>query len=212
MQGALKVKKRFPESLLVFITPPTAQELEDRLRGRGTETEEVIQKRLARAQRRLSRMKEHARKENIPLWQCRNYQKQKTVVAGIHEKIASIRNDFLHKTSTQLCDENQIICVEHLNVRGMKNNHHLAKAISDAAWSKFFTMLEYKQNERHGYLVKVDTFYPSSQTCHCCGCINPKVKNLRIREWDCPKCGVHNGRDHNAAVNILNEGLRLLAS
>lgn len=168
------------------------------------------QKRLARAQRKLSRMRERALQEGIPLWQCKNYQKQKLVVARIHEKIANIRNDFLQYRSTRLCDENQIICVEHLNIREMVRNHHLAKSISDVTWSKFFTMLEYKQHERHGYLVKVDTFFPSSQMCHCCGCLNPKVKNLRIREWDCPECGAHNGRDHNAAINILNEGLRQL--
>lgn len=170
------------------------------------------QRRLAKAQRSLSRMQERAKKAHVPLWQCKNYQKQKLVVARVHEKIANVRKDFLQKTSTRLCDENQIICVEHLNVKGMKKNHHLARAISDVAWSKFFTMLEYKQKERHGYLVKVDTFFPSSQTCHCCGSINPKIKDLRIREWDCPVCGTHNGRDHNAAINILNEGIRQFAS
>lgn len=170
------------------------------------------QKRLAKEQRSLSRMQERAKKAHVPLWQCKNYQKQKLAVARVHEKIANVRKDFLQKTSTRLCDENQIICVEHLNIKGMKKNHHLARAISDVAWSKFFTMLEYKQKERHGYLVKVDTFFPSSQTCHCCGSINPKIKDLRIREWDCPVCGTHNGRDHNAAINILNEGIRQFAS
>ena len=170
------------------------------------------QRHLAKEQRSLSRMHERAKKAHVPLWQCKNYQKQKLVVARVHEKIANVRKDFLQKTSTRLCDENQIICVEHLNIKGMKKNHHLARAISDVAWSKFFTMLEYKQKERHGYLVKVDTFFPSSQTCHCCGSINPKIKDLRIREWDCPVCGTHNGRDHNAAINILNEGIRQFAS
>lgn len=157
---------------------------------------------LIREQRRLSRKQKGSNNRN----------KQRVRLAIQHEKIANIRSDFLHKQTNMLANENQVVCVEDLNVKGMLRNHHLAKAISDASWSEFFRQLEYKMAERHGIVVKVPTFYPSSQTCSCCGYKNPLVKNLTIREWDCPECGAHHNRDGNAATNILNKGLEMLAS
>jgi putative transposase len=126
--------------------------------------------------------------------------------------VANIRKDFLHKESFRLANENQVVCVEDLNVKGMLRNHCLAKAISDVSWSEFFRQLEYKTAEHGGVVVKVPTFYPSSQTCSCCGYQNPIVKNLAVRQWDCPKCKTHHDRDGNAAANILNKGLEMLAS
>ena len=160
------------------------------------------EKKLIREQRRLSRMQKGSHNRN----------KQRIKVARCHERIASIRNDFLHKQSTMLANENQVVCVEDLNVKGMLKNHHLAKSISDVSWSAFFRMLEYKMIERGGTLVRIPTFYPSSQTCSVCGYQNKKAKNLSIRKWECPECGIHHDRDRNASTNILNKGLELLAT
>jgi len=160
------------------------------------------EKKLIREQRKLSRKKIGSN----------NHNKQRIRLAVHHEKVANIRKDFLHKESFKLANENQVVCVEDLNVKGMLRNHHLAKAISDVSWSEFFRQLEYKTAERGGIVVKVPTLYPSSQICSCCGYQNPMVKNLAIRQWECPKCKTHHDRDGNAATNILNKGLEMLAS
>ena len=144
-----------------------------------------------------------------PLSECKNIQKQRKKVALIHEKITNQRNDFLQKESTKLIRENQIISIEDLNVSGMLQNHKLAKSISSVSWSKFFTMLEYKAKWYGRIITKAPTFYPSSQMCSCCGYKNTDVKDLKIRKWICPECGTVHGRDFNASVNILNQGLAL---
>ncbi len=160
------------------------------------------EKKLVREQRRLSRKKKGSNNRN----------KQRIRLAIQHEKVADIRRDFLHKESFKLANENQVVCVEDLNVKGMLRYHHLAKSISDVSWSEFFRQLEYKVAEHGGVLVKVPTSYPSSQTCSCCGYQNPIVKDLAVREWNCPICGIRHERDRNAAINILNKGLEMLAS
>ena len=147
---------------------------------------------------------------NRSLSECRNIEKQRLKVARIHEKIANIRMDFLHKEALKLASENQVVCIEHLNVKGMVKNHRLAKAIADSSWSSFFSILEQKAFEHGSVVVKVPTFYPSSQVCHICGYKNPLVKNLSVREWRCPSCGAHHCRDINAAENILSKGLAML--
>ena len=144
-----------------------------------------------------------------PLSECKNIQKQRKKVALIHEKITNQRNDFLQKESTKLIRENQIINIEDLNVKGMLQNHKLSKSISSASWYKFFIMLEYKAKWYGRVLIKVPSFYPSSQTCSCCGYKNTDVKNLKIRKWKCSECGTIHDRDFNASVNILNKGLAL---
>jgi putative transposase len=136
-------------------------------------------------------------------------QKQKRKIAAIHEKIYNCRTDDLNKASYRLVNENQVIAVESLNVKGMARNHRLAKAISDASWSRFITMLEYKAFEYGCTVLKVPTFYPSSQTCSCCGYKDPKVKDLSVRRWVCPGCGTIHDRDENAARNILAEALSM---
>lgn len=141
-----------------------------------------------------------------------NRVKAKIKLARTYKRITNLRDDFLHKLSARLIKQNSIICIEDLRVTNMIKNHKLALSISDASWSKFVTMLEYKALWHDRILQKVGTFYPSSQTCNCCGFINPLVKDLKLREWSCPNCHNYNSRDENAASNILSEGLRILTA
>jgi len=178
-------------------------------------------KKLLKEQRKLSRMIEmnidHYTGNKIPVYkkplsECKNIQKQRLKVAKIYERISDSRSDFLHKESTRLVKENQIIAIEDLNVRGMISNHKLARSISDVSWSEFYKLLEYKAREYGSSVIKVPRFYASSQTCHICGYKDISVKDLKIRNWTCPVCGTVHGRDHNAAINIKNEALRITAS
>ena len=132
-------------------------------------------------------------------------------MARLHERIANQRLDSTHKMTTSLVRDYDLIAIETLIPKNMVKNHRFAKAISDAAWGDIVRQLEYKCNWYGKELVKVDRFYPSSQTCNSCGYKNSGTKNLAVREWDCPKCGVHHDRDVNAAKNILDEGLRILS-
>ena len=136
-----------------------------------------------------------------------NRDKARIRVARVHERIANIRKDFLHKTSTLLVEQNKTIAIEHLKIKNMMKNHKLARAISDVSWSEFFRQLEYKAELHGAEVLCIDTFYPSSQICSECGYQNVGTKNLGARDRTCPKCGSHHDRDTNAAVNILRRAL-----
>ena len=138
-----------------------------------------------------------------------NREKQRIRVARVYEKVTNQRNDFLQKQSTMLVRENQTICIEDLNVKGMIRNHKLSKSIASVSWAKFFEMLEYKADWYGNEIYRVPTMYPSSQTCSCCGYRNPRIKNLGIRIWECPKCHAVHDRDTNASINILKKGLQM---
>ena len=135
--------------------------------------------------------------------QSKNWHKARAAVAKCHEKIRNQRNDYLNKVSSLIASQYSFVCIEDLNVKGMVKNRHLSRAISDCGWTAFKTMLKYKCD----MVIKVNRFFASSQTCHCCGYKNTRIKNLSVRTWVCPECGAHHGRDENAARNILREGL-----
>jgi len=127
-------------------------------------------------------------------------------VARAHRKVRAARADFLHKASTRLIRDHDVIVVEDLNVAGMVRNHSLARAISDCGWGEFRQMIEYKC-ERYGrHLIVIDRWYPSSKTCSACGHLLAEM-SLRTRTWQCPSCGTRHDRDVNAAKNILAAGL-----
>jgi putative transposase len=159
------------------------------------------EKKLAKAQRR------HARKKKG----SKNREKARKQVARVHARIADRRGDYQHKLSTRITFENQVICVESLAVKNMVKNPHLAKAISDVGWGEFVRQLDYKAKWYGRHLVKIDRWYPSSKTCSICQHVLPDL-DLAVREWVCPNCGTPHRRDHNAAKNVLAEGLSVFVA
>lgn len=141
----------------------------------------------------------------------RGFENQRLKVAEIQEKISNCRKDNLHKISFKLANECTDIFLEDLNIIGMKKNHHLAKSISDCSWSTFTNMLEYKGKWYGCNIHYINRYYPSSKTCSNCNYTLDSL-SLNTREWVCPKCGTHHDRDINAAINILNEGIRELSA
>ena len=140
-----------------------------------------------------------------------NRNKARIKLAKVYKKINDRKQYYLHSVSNSLIDENQVICMEDLNVKGMSRNHNLAESILEMNFGEFRRMLEYKASWYNRRIVFVDRFYPSSKTCHNCGYINKELK-LSDREWVCPQCGQTVSRDYNAALNILDEGLRIIGS
>ena len=159
------------------------------------------QKKLAKLQRQLSRKPKDSANRN----------KARIKVAKLHEKVANQRLDSIHKMTTAFVKDYDLIAMETLMPKNMMKNRKLAKAIGDAAWGEIARQLEYKSKWYGKCVVKVDRFFPSSQTCNACGHKNTATKDLAVREWDCPHCGAHHDRDVNAAKNILDEGVRIVA-
>ena len=139
------------------------------------------------------------------------YNKQKLKVAKIYKKITNSRKDNLHKVSLDLVRKYDTIFLEDLNIKGMIKNHKLSKHIQDCSWGTFINFLEYKSLWNDKQIIKINRFFPSSKTCNNCGYINQSL-NLEIREWTCPSCKRKHDRDFNAAINILNEGFKIISS
>ena len=157
------------------------------------------EKKLAREQRRLSKMQKGSN----------NYNKQRIKIAKLHKYIANQRKNYLHIITSYLSKNYTLICLEDLSSSNLMKNRHLSKAIADVSWFEFNRQLEYKIDWYGGQIVKVDKWYPSSQICSSCG-ENTGKKPLHVREFTCPYCGAHHNRDVNASVNILKEGKRIL--
>lgn len=160
------------------------------------------EKKLKREQRKRSKMQKGSK----------NRDKQRIRVAKLHEKVVNQRKDFLHKQSRQITNAYDCVCIEDLDMKAMAQSLNFGKSVSDNGWGMFVTFLQYKLEESGKKLVKVDKFFASSQTCNVCGYKNTATKNLSIRAWDCPECGTHHDRDVNAAINIRNEGMRIVTA
>lgn len=159
------------------------------------------EKNLRRKQKKLSRKQKNSNTRN----------KARKLVARVHARISNVRRDFLHKLSRKMVNENQVISVENLAVKNMVKNHNLAKAISDYGWSEFTSMLKYKAEKEGKVYIEVDRFFLSSKTCHVC--LNQIGSlPLDIRTWECSYCQTKHDRDINAAINIREEGMRILVS
>jgi putative transposase len=159
------------------------------------------QKRISKLQRSMSRKQKGSNNRN----------KERIKLAKFHEKLTNIKENYLHEVSNKLINENQVIVMENLNVKGMLKNHRLAKSIQELSLNRFKTMLTYKTEWTGRILIEIDRYFPSSKLCNCCGY---KYKGLKLSErtWFCPNCGVTHDRDLNAAINIRNEGKRILTS
>lgn len=162
------------------------------------------EKKLTRLYRRFSKTDKNSH----------NHEKMRLKLSRLHEKIANQRNDFLHKTAKNLTDRFDCIAVEDISVKAMakrkkKGRFSFGKSVSDNGWNKFVEMLKYKLAWQGKTFIKVDKWFPSSQLCHNCGFQTDITKNLSVRKWTCPKCGVKHDRDYNAAVNIREEGKRI---
>lgn len=156
---------------------------------------------IKRLQRQLSKKQKNSNNRN----------KARIKLAKAYKKINDKKQYYLHQVSNTLINENQVICMEDLNVKGMLRNHKLADSIQEMNFGEFCRMLEYKANWFNRRIVYIDRFYPSSKTCHNCGYINKELK-LSDRQWICPQCGGEIERGHNAALNILDEGLRIISA
>lgn len=157
------------------------------------------EKNLARKQQKLARKKKGSK----------NREKARILVAKVHERTSNTRHDFLHKLSRKIVNNNQVVVVEQLNIKGMVRNHKLSKAISDVGWGTFINFLDYKLKEKGGLLVEIDRWFPSSKTC--CNCLYQMSEMpLNVREWTCPICGSVHDRDENASKNIRAEGIRII--
>ena len=141
-----------------------------------------------------------------PLWQCKNLQKLFKAEARLHRKIKNQRTAYHWRLAYDLCGKYALISLENLNMRWMQKSH--GKKVNEYGFAKFVKILQYVASRCGTTIIKIDKWYPSSQLCSECGYKNKEVKNLQIREWDCPHCGSHRDRDRNAAKNILAEGLR----
>ena len=169
-------------------------EVFDNLHFKKSETNKI-----KKLQRQLSRKKKGSN----------NYNKARIKLAKVYKRINDRKQYYLHSVSNSLIDENQVICMEDLNVKGMSKNHNLAESILETNFGEFRRMLEYKARWYNRRIVFVDRFYPSSKTCNHCGCVNKEL-TLNDRQWVCPQCGRLIERDYNAALNILDEGLRII--
>jgi putative transposase len=160
----------------------------------------LSEKKLKKEQRKLSKMVKGSN----------NREKQRIRVARLHEKVANQRKDFLHKLSRQIANVYDCVCIEDMNMKAMSQALHFGKSVADNGWGMFATFLQYKLEEAWKQLVKVNKFFASSQLCSVCGYQNSDTKDLSVREWNCSCCQTHHNRDINAAINIRNEGMRIV--
>lgn len=179
-----------------------------------------VLKRLRRHQRALSRKIEAAKKryeaakaacEGEQAFRLRdffgaNIAKARVRLATLHQHVANARNDWQHKLSRQLADENQAVAAETLNIKGMMKNRRLSRAIADVGWSGLLTKVDYKLQHKGGQLARIDRWFPSSKTCSCCGAVN-KTLTLKQRSWLCTGCNTVHDRDTNASRNIEQQGV-----